>query len=493
MKNTRGKILSKQERIEITSIEDFKNPKTQHVLAYIVHVKPKGFMVVSSDTDFELIIAYSCRHNWSCDTSKANIFYQILFQDMISRKQASNSLNKEVTEKINERWLQRIPHSTFQQWPEPGTTSTGGWLETTWHQHSPYNDFCPVDPEQDEYLARSLVGCVATAMAQIVHYHKCLGFVKLDFDDEYTTATRKIKIDADSSKYDFPSFERLNTLLESIKYKYEHDLILTNKDQAALSFVCGILTKMDYTYKASGTLSWEVPTALTEKLGYYNAECRYYEKTYYTIIENMINGMPAVLTVNRTHSEGKHSLVIDGYNTDGFFHLNFGSGEYSPDFIEDVWYNLPENMPSGYNVISDVTVNIMPFASKTDTIIASNTAIHFNPLRLDEISETQSIIIRNFSKVPVNIDYIVSPDGFSVGTTQDAFVDSIGHFVIQSGSQLKLYIKFIPNRLGNFKGDLLISYSQGKRCIVIELSGYGVSAGSTIISGGSVAGIWNKS
>ncbi len=493
MRNTRGNILLKQVKSEITAIEDFKNPKTQRVLAYIIHVQPEGFMVVSSDTNIEPIIAYSFRHNWSPDTSSTNILYHILLQDMKSRKRVLNNLKSGVIEKINMKWINGFQSPIFQQWPEPGTTRTGGWLETTWHQRSPYNDFCPVDPEQDEYLARSLVGCVATAMAQIVNYHKCLGFANLNFDDEYTTRTRKIKIDADSLKCDFPSFERLNTLLESIKYKYENDSILTDIDKTALSFVCGILIRMDYTWNASGALTWDLPGVLTDKLGYFNAECKYFNNAYHTIIENVINGMPAQLTINRNHTGGKHSVVVDGYNTGGFFHLNFGNGEYSPDFIEDAWYNLPEGMPAGYNVVSDATVNIMPFASKTDTIIVSHTAIYFNPLGLGEISETQSVTMRNCSQMPVEIDYIVAPNGFLVGLTQDAFVDSIGHFVIQSGFQLKLNVKFIPNRIGSFKGYLIMSYSNGKKYVAIELSGYGIPAESSIVHGSAVAGIWNKS
>ncbi|UCE07180.1 MAG: C10 family peptidase, partial [bacterium] len=485
--------LSKQIIRNIKIIEEFKNQKNQQVLGYIVNVRPKGFLVISSDTNMEPIIAYSFQHNWSSDTSSTNTLYHILLQDMRFRKQALNKFNIDVIEKINRKWQTEFQSLTFQQWPEPGTTRTGGWLETTWYQRSPYNDFCPVDPDQDEYLARSLVGCVAIGMAQIVNYHKCLGFANLDFDDEYTTRTRKIKIDADSSKCDFPSFESLNSLIESIKYKYENDSILTDTDKAALSFVCGILVRTDYTWNASGALTWDVPDVLTDKLGYFNAECRYFDNAYHTIIENMINGMPAQLTINRNHSGSKHSVVVDGYNTGDFFHLNFGNGEYSPDFIEDAWYHLPEGMPAGYNVVYDATVNIMPFASKSDTIIVSQAAIHFKPSGLGEISETQSVMMRNCCQTPVEIDYIVAPYGFLVGLTQDSFVDSIGHFVIQSGFQLKLNVKFIPNRIGNFKGYLIVSYSQGKKYVAIELSGYGISAGSTIINGGNVAGIWNKS
>ena len=65
------------------------------------------------------------------------------------------------------------------------TTSTGGWLETAWVQDEPYNAFCPLDPVDG---VRSYVGCVATAFAQIVHYHR-LCDISFSEDDSYMAYT----------------------------------------------------------------------------------------------------------------------------------------------------------------------------------------------------------------------------------------------------------------------------------------------------------------
>ena len=42
-------------------------------------------------------------------------------------------------------------------------------IKTQWSQGSPYNGFCPIDPK---YNQRSVTGCVATAMAQVMNYWK---------------------------------------------------------------------------------------------------------------------------------------------------------------------------------------------------------------------------------------------------------------------------------------------------------------------------------
>ncbi len=56
----------------------------------------------------------------------------------------------------------------FEQWPPEGTTPTGGWLLTNWNQNAPYNNFCPLDLVNG---GRSVAGCPAVAMAQILNYH----------------------------------------------------------------------------------------------------------------------------------------------------------------------------------------------------------------------------------------------------------------------------------------------------------------------------------
>jgi len=50
-----------------------------------------------------------------------------------------------------------------------------------------------------------------------------------------------------------------------------------------------------------------------------------------------------------------HNVVIDGYNTDEYFHLNFGwGGTYNG------WYLLPDEIPYGLTVIEGAIVDIFP-------------------------------------------------------------------------------------------------------------------------------------
>jgi hypothetical protein len=48
-------------------------------------------------------------------------------------------------------------------------------------------------------------------------------------------------------------------------------------------------------------------------------------------------------------------MVVDGYDNDGFFHINFGwGGSY------DGWYSLPEELPFELTVLEGIVVDIDP-------------------------------------------------------------------------------------------------------------------------------------
>ena len=100
----------------------------------------------------------------------------------------------------------------FQQWPSEELTLGDGWLDTQSYQNAPYNNFCPID------LAgggeKSVSGCPAVAMAQIVNYHQTTKNVSFDDgDDYYHGYYNNFWIDDDQT--------RISDLL--IKSSYSHD------------------------------------------------------------------------------------------------------------------------------------------------------------------------------------------------------------------------------------------------------------------------------
>jgi len=342
-------VKGKTDDYSISDITIFQNDEGD-TLSYIANLEPLGFIIVTSDTDITPILAYSFNCNFPMDDDENNILYHLVKNDMEFRLQAISDTTFPKMKENNQLWeyyINEDPEYLEQerdQWPPEGTTSTGGWVETAWHQLSPYNDFCPLDPDTGD---RCVVGCVATAMAQIINYHKYIGNASFNYhDDHYVTSTRNIDIDGDSDILDFPSFEELNLHLFHLRSHYSHDSTLTCADTMALNFACGISVEMDYTSGGSGASAYSVVSALLDKFDYTSAEYIDADDSvfYDTLSQNMKDALPAELGMS-FWTGGAHALVCDGYNTDNFYHLNFGWGFYNPDTLTQAWYTLPYIFP----------------------------------------------------------------------------------------------------------------------------------------------------
>jgi len=75
---------------------------TGEVLAYILNLKPKGFIAISTDTDIRPVVAYSYHSNFSLKDIKGNILLHMLKQDMRNRVQAI-PLTAEIVKRTNTR------------------------------------------------------------------------------------------------------------------------------------------------------------------------------------------------------------------------------------------------------------------------------------------------------------------------------------------------------------------------------------------------------
>lgn len=238
-----------------------------------------------------------------------------------------------------------------EQWP----AGDSGWISTTWYQGWPYNALCPKDPTTGD---RSDVGCVATAMAQIVNFHQYPTKITLTSENCYTTKSNSISIDADSTAQDFPSFSELNDLLSDIDYSDPLEFYAP-----ALCFACGILVEMNYTSDGSG--AWVYATSFISNLGYRDArDILGNDYNLYNILkEDMKSRRPALLGIFQDGNKNGHEIVADGYRSTGEYHLNFGWGSLNPgggNNPTSAWYSLPDGMPESYSIIADVVVNITP-------------------------------------------------------------------------------------------------------------------------------------
>jgi hypothetical protein len=460
------------------------------VLAYVNELQPRGFIVITADTDLTPIVAYSFRTSFPADNDIKNPLYRMLKADMKLRTRALVEYKQSNTAENHKLWNlyagEDEPDSageTFQQWPKENTTSTGGWLETMWDQDSPYNAFCPLDPVDAN---RSYVGCVATAMAQIVNYHKTFE-IQFDEDDSYTTYSG-INFDTDGDLYDFPSFTELNKLIAGVHAKYDGNMDINDTDAAVVSFACGVAIQMDYSSEGSGSTPYDLQQALIDKFGYYSADMTggLSNEVFQTLQENIINKLPALLSISPPDGWGGHVVVCDGYNTNGAYHLNFGWGSESPGRMTEVWYYLPNNLMSGLSIVTESILNIQPVRPEIE-IEPASLSFYAAPGRE---SERKALYIEN-SVGDVRINSISSTDGFVFAKWGGMYSDYMEPFeLLEPESPTAIYVKFMPDEARGYYGTLVINYSDGKQKYVV-LKGYSFTGGTEILTG-QVSGTWTQ-
>ena len=213
-------------------------------------------------------------------------------------------------------------------------------LTSTWNQNSPYNDLCPKDTKGAGYPS----GCVATALSQIMYFHK------------YPETGQG------SKQYSFKPAEGVGELLSAnfgeTTYDWAHMLdnyvsgSYTEEQGNAVATImlhCGVAVEMNYTPTGSGAYSSEARNGLVSFFKYHqNAGLLY--RTYYSleewmdIIYNELNCNRPIYYAGADANRGGHAFVLDGYDSNGFVHINWGWGANGGNG----YYDITLLNPSGY-------------------------------------------------------------------------------------------------------------------------------------------------
>ena len=230
-------------------------------------------------------------------------------------------------------------------------------MKSKWNQGSPYNNTCPLDAGK-----HSVTGCVATAMAQILYYHREKNVTETQADmPSYSTWTKGLSVKgiAAGAPIDWENMKDTYNGSETDKQK----LAVAN-----LMLYCGVGASMDYTNSSSGAQSWDAYNALRNYFGYTSAKWYDYQNVtsneqWDEIVYNeMAAGRPVYLS--GSNETVGHAFVGDGY--DGMrYHINWGwSGQ------SDGYYYLTNltpgdgqgigGSPSGYNGYKQIITNLEP-------------------------------------------------------------------------------------------------------------------------------------
>jgi len=352
-------------------------------VGFVFRFAPAGFIITSASELTRPVYGYSFTGDFNFSGPESRKIKSIIIHDLQNRIRQTDRLPMTRKRAITQEWEQflsgRLLMSPFQQWPPEGTTPSGGWITTNWTQSAPYNSMCPMDLNAG---VRSVVGCPATAMAQILNYHETLNSISFnDGDDYYHSygAGNQYWIDDDHVARSFPSWDSLNTWLSSMEYAYQIQAPISTEMKAALSFACGVAAHQVYTASVSGTFGIDQAWDSFQRFGFTDSRLIFPTDTNLNsdIAGNIKVALPVQLgLLVEPPGSGGHNVVVDGYNTDEFYHFNFGWGGSS-----NGWYTLPPTYIAYNLTIIEGAVLDIKSANYTDTPEdpATSASIHIYP------------------------------------------------------------------------------------------------------------------
>ena len=230
-----------------------------------------------------------------------------------------------------------------------------------WDQGDPYNALCPAVGGET-----SLTGCAATAVAQIMYYHKWpergTGSHSYSWNNGYYDET--LSVDFSQSAYGW----------ESMTDTYDESSSLASRNAVAkLMYDLGVSCEMQYSPVSSSATPYAISKALVDYFGYSKGTAmlrrQYYgvEEWEKLIYDELAAGRP-VFYSGQTGSNAGHGFVCDGYR-DGYFHINWGWSGMSDGYF--LLHGLgPEaqgagGSNAGYNFDQTATVGICPASASS--------------------------------------------------------------------------------------------------------------------------------
>jgi len=269
-----------------------------------------GFLIMSAEDAVMPILAYDFEH--SLDLSNpapgVKVFLSIYEQEIATARR----LQLAPSEKIKTEWeALRHPSSRGVR----SETVVAPLIHSSWNQNIFYNYLCPQDENAPSgYDGHVPNGCVAVAMAQIMYYYR------------YPST-------GNGSHTNYTEYGDFHVNFSQQHYNYDamcDELSYYNNEVAKLIFHCGTAVNMMYGADGSGSDSWIVPNAMNTYFNYspdadINNKHHYSDSMWHVMLMEDLDALHP-LYYSGYSSEGGHAFICDGYNSDEYFHFNFGWG-----------------------------------------------------------------------------------------------------------------------------------------------------------------------
>lgn len=264
-----------------------------------------GFAVIANDDIFNAVIGYSDGTFSQSNMPPAMVWWMSAMDESLRKQKESGTTPVRANKPAD---------AGYPAYVDELVTSS-------WGQGAPFNDQCPTYTYAGK-TQRYVTGCVATAMSQIMYYHKYplqgQGRKIYDFTSPVDGKQWNFDIRFSRVKYDWEN------MIDSYDHGYN---ALQAEAVSQLMFHCGVSVNMMYNMDGSGAFTKDATNSLRE---YFSYSTKMYTRDVFTknewmnIIYKEISERCPILYGGVSPTQGGHAFVLDGYDENGLVHINWG-------------------------------------------------------------------------------------------------------------------------------------------------------------------------
>lgn len=368
---------------ELEVVIQYDNETLGIPAAYLLNVSDWGWILMAANSATDPVIAYNehCTFPTKDVQMPENMRWWIEeYLDMVKAVQVAD---EEQHFADADEWT-ALFNMTLPSLPKAGTPEhvlMGEEWDQGNDQGTDYNMYSPVVSG-----IHCPTGCVATALAQIMHYYRFP--VQPRMSTSYTWNGQTLALNFDTMTFDYSLMPNRITSASTEAQR---------REVSKLGYAVGVAMKMNYGADGSGAYSSNIPRVIADYFKYTGTRTSLDrngngDTAFVSAVRNELKHQRPVYmhgrssTGNDAHTSG-HAWVCCGYNDNrpNMYWMNWGWSTYM--LAANTWYNLKtNNMPiSGsdynFNVNQGVILDMVPPQDST----------HINIVGIDEVENTASL------------------------------------------------------------------------------------------------------
>ena len=364
---------------------------TNGAVFYSVKMRGGGTVFMSSDTEMNPVIAFTASSGDFSSMDAKSPLWALLNRDVSARKSFLSGTPQvqqaryATSASASLRWAALLSGSdggsgvkralsAAPRTSEPSDLRVAPLMLSEWDQadagggyhisdaRSCYNYYTPQDATgeiKEGKKENAVCGCVATAMGQVMFYHRYPETATVpDEPDTCWFDTKEITLPVSGEAYAWDDMVAVPDAFSPVETRAAIGLLVSD---------AGRSVGMHYSRDDSGSFSFKASKALVSVFNYGQSvyadagdvgplsSGSSFERV---VLSNLDAGYPVIFGIRG--ASGGHEIVADGYGYDDeapYVHLNMGwSGS------QNIWYNLPEITAGSmsFDTVDDAVYNIIP-------------------------------------------------------------------------------------------------------------------------------------